>query len=308
MTDNYVAVAVDGVGKKLQTFNNTIGVNDVHAEAITLVDSAGTAITVSNPLQISAGSGMSISGTVTANAGTNLNTSALATETTLGTVHGHVDSIDGKMVSGTDIGDVTINNVANNAVYVSAGSGATFPVSSTTLATESTLGTVHGHLDSIDTKLVSGTDIGDVTINNVATNGVFVSAATGATFPVSGTLTQSTKHDAKTYLSALINAAMSGPNGPITVVAAVANKVCKVHSYSLEVSAATGETFYFTDGSAGTAISQHWTFQGREGVFSNFASAPAQHFKTTANTLLALSGGTGVHIDGAVIYSVDDAS
>jgi hypothetical protein len=36
-------------------------------------------------------------GTVTANAGTNLNTSALATETTLGTVHGHVDSIDGKL-------------------------------------------------------------------------------------------------------------------------------------------------------------------------------------------------------------------
>jgi hypothetical protein len=50
------------------------------------------------------------SGTVTANAGTNLNTSLLATEVTLGTVHGHVDSIDSKMVSGTDIGDVTINN------------------------------------------------------------------------------------------------------------------------------------------------------------------------------------------------------
>jgi len=37
-----------------------------------------------------------ITGTVTANAGTNLNTSSLATETTLGTVHGHVDSIDTK--------------------------------------------------------------------------------------------------------------------------------------------------------------------------------------------------------------------
>lgn len=46
--------------------------------------------------------------TVTANAGTNLNTSALALESTL-------SAINAKLVSGTDIGDVTVNNGAGAA-------------------------------------------------------------------------------------------------------------------------------------------------------------------------------------------------
>ena len=52
-----------------------------------------------------------ISGTVTANAGTNLNTSALALETTLGTVHGHVDSIDGK-ITACNTGAVVVSSGA----------------------------------------------------------------------------------------------------------------------------------------------------------------------------------------------------
>ena len=52
-----------------------------------------------------------VAGSVTANAGTNLNTSALATETTLGTVHGHVDSIDGK-ITACNTGAVVVSSGA----------------------------------------------------------------------------------------------------------------------------------------------------------------------------------------------------
>jgi hypothetical protein len=84
MGDDYVQAPADGAGKKLQTFSNVVGANTVHSEAMTPVSSTGTEL-------------------------------ALATEATLATVHGHVDSIDAKMVSGTDIGDVTVNNGAGGA-------------------------------------------------------------------------------------------------------------------------------------------------------------------------------------------------
>jgi len=69
MTDDYVQAPADGAGKKLQTFSNPVGVEpSVHAEAVVPVDSTGTEL-------------------------------ALATEATLATVHGHVDSIDGKITA-----------------------------------------------------------------------------------------------------------------------------------------------------------------------------------------------------------------
>ena len=46
MADGYVQVLPDNVGKKLQTFENTVGVNDVHSEAVTLVTSSGTPLIV----------------------------------------------------------------------------------------------------------------------------------------------------------------------------------------------------------------------------------------------------------------------
>lgn len=58
-----------------------------------------------------------IAGAVTANAGTNLNTSELALET-----GGNLAGINAKLVSGTDIGDVTINNAgAGSAVNIQDG-------------------------------------------------------------------------------------------------------------------------------------------------------------------------------------------
>lgn len=45
MADGFITVAPDSTGKSLQTFENTIGGEDVHAEAVVLVDQNGAAIT-----------------------------------------------------------------------------------------------------------------------------------------------------------------------------------------------------------------------------------------------------------------------
>lgn len=44
MSQSYIQVAVDGVGKKMQTWLNTILGQDVHAEAVVLVDTSGVPI------------------------------------------------------------------------------------------------------------------------------------------------------------------------------------------------------------------------------------------------------------------------
>ncbi len=46
MADAYVQVAPDSTGKKIQTFENTVSGNVVEAQAVVLVDSAGTPIDI----------------------------------------------------------------------------------------------------------------------------------------------------------------------------------------------------------------------------------------------------------------------
>lgn len=204
MTDDYVQAPADGAGKKLQTFSNVVGANTVHAEAMTPVDSAGTEL-------------------------------ALATEATLGTVHGHVDSIDGK-ITACNTGAVTI-------------SGA----------------------------LPTGT-------NSI------------------GSMTQSTKHDSKTYATVTVLTASSGNN---TIVAAVSGKVCKVHALSIQ---AEGTVTILIQNGAGGATLDRWSFQVREGAVKGFASAPACWFQTSQNTLLNMNLSAAIQTQINVIYSVDDAS
>ena len=70
---NYIEMPVDGAGKKVQTWDNTIGGNDVHTEAITITDSTGTEkATSGNPLRVdpTGTTVQPVSGTVTANQGT----------------------------------------------------------------------------------------------------------------------------------------------------------------------------------------------------------------------------------------------
>lgn len=53
MAANYIEMPVDGAGKKVQTWDNTISGNDVHTEAVTITDSTGTEkATSANPVRI----------------------------------------------------------------------------------------------------------------------------------------------------------------------------------------------------------------------------------------------------------------
>ena len=85
--------------------------------------------------------------TVTANAGTNLNTSLLALESggNLATLAGKdfatettLSAINAKLVSGTDIGDVTVNNAAGAAAVNIQDGGNTITVDGTVAVTQST--------------------------------------------------------------------------------------------------------------------------------------------------------------------------
>lgn len=81
-------------------------------------------------VDLGANNDVTVTGSVTANAGTNLNTSALALES-----GGNLASINTKLVSGTDIGDVTINNsTGGSAVNIQDG-GNTITVDGTVAVT-----------------------------------------------------------------------------------------------------------------------------------------------------------------------------
>jgi hypothetical protein len=69
---------------------------------------------------------------------------------------------------------------AGNAVHIQPGTSAVFQVQSNSanIATETTLA-------AINNKLVTGTDIGDVTVNNAAGSGVYVQPGTSTTWDVS---------------------------------------------------------------------------------------------------------------------------
>lgn len=84
MADGYIQVAPDSTGKKLQTFDNTIGGNDVHAEAVALVDTSGAAIStlpVSVATTVSTKETRSATGTTTQVADTASSTTLLASNT-----------------------------------------------------------------------------------------------------------------------------------------------------------------------------------------------------------------------------------
>lgn len=114
-TDNAVLDAIE-----VDTTTLAGGVSGGHYQVDVLTMPAGGSSLTDAELRATA---VPISGTITANAGTNLNTSALATSA--------------KQLA--DNHQVTISNIASTPVI-------------TGFATETTLGTVHGHVDSIDTK------------------------------------------------------------------------------------------------------------------------------------------------------------
>lgn len=64
MADAFIQVATDGTGKKMQTYENTVGASSVHAEAVTLVDTSGAPIAGAPNLAIGRGTASSTAGTL----------------------------------------------------------------------------------------------------------------------------------------------------------------------------------------------------------------------------------------------------
>lgn len=114
--------------------------------------------------------------TVTADAGTNLNTSALALE-----AGGNLAAINAKMVTGTDIGDVTINNASGaSAVNIQDG-GNTITVDGTVAVTNAGITTIAGAISGTEMQvdIVSAPTL-TVNAHAVTNAGTFVVQENGA--------------------------------------------------------------------------------------------------------------------------------
>jgi hypothetical protein len=147
----------------------------------------------------------------------------------------------------------------------------------------------------VDVKTLPATVIAGMTSLPAGTNNIGdVDVLTLPTIP------QSTKHDAKTYKTAVFDASASG-----NLVAAVANKVIKLHALTIQAQGTV--TVNLNNGSAGASLME-WSFQAREGAVIPMANAPAYWAVTSVNTALYVTLSAAVVVTITAIYSDDDAS
>ena len=109
-----------------------------------------------------------------------------------------------------------------------------------------------------------------------------------------------TKHDNKTYKTAVFDASASG-----NLVAAVADKVIKLHALTIQ---AQGTVVVNLNNGSGGASLMEWSFQAREGAVVPIANAPAYWAITGVNTALYVTLSAAVVVTITAIYSDDDAS
>jgi len=143
----------------------------------------------------------------------------------------------------------------------------------------------------------NGVDIGDVDVKSIAVGDNNIGNVDVVTLP---TILQSTKHDSKTYKTAVFDASASG-----NLVAAVAGKVIKLHA--LTIQAQNTVVVNLNNGAAGTSLME-WSFQAREGAVVPMANAPAYWAITSVNTALYVTLSAAVVVTITAIYSDDDAS
>jgi len=117
---------------------------------------------------------------------------------------------------------------------------------------------------------------------------------------IAGSLTQSTKHDAKTYKTAVFDASASGD-----LVAAVAGKVIKLHALTIQAQGTV--VVNLNNGNGGSSLME-WSFQAREGAVVPMANAPAFWAITSVNTALYVTLSAAVVVTITAIYSDDDIS
>jgi len=108
------------------------------------------------------------------------------------------------------------------------------------------------------------------------------------------------KHDSKTYKTAVFDASASG-----NLVAAVADKVIKLHALIIQVQGTV--VVNLNDGSGGSSLME-WSFQDREGAVIPMATAPAYWAKTSVNTALYVTLSAAVVVTITAVYSDDDGS
>jgi len=135
-----------------------------------------------------------------------------------------------------------------------------------------------------DLKVISGT----ATVTQVAKDRT-----------VTGTLTQSTKHDAQTFLSARIDTATGTTNVSVVAAQGAGNKIYVV-GYQLQGKGDVEAVLR----SASTDLSPEWDFNAREGVVAPICVWPAFYFVTAANEALNIYLDAAIRVTGNVQYVV----
>lgn len=122
---------------------------------------------------------------------------------------------------------------------------------------------------------------------------------------VTGTLTQSTKHDAKVYQFVASGSAADGA----TVINNVANKVIKIHRLFLQSTVDGATDVYLYEETSGNLVTTKTTLNAREGRESAFVSAPACIGQTTTqDKKVLLKNAATKQVNWEITYSADDAS
>lgn len=120
-----------------------------------------------------------------------------------------------------------------------------------------------------------------------------------------GTLTQSTKHDAKVYQFTAAGSAADGA----TVINNVANKVIKIHRMFLQSTVDAATNVYLYEETSGNLVTVNTTLNAREGRETAFVPAPACIGQTTTvNKKVLLKNAATKQVYWEIVYSADDAS
>jgi hypothetical protein len=152
----------------------------------------------------------------------------------------------------------------------------------------------------------SGVDIGDVDVKTMpdvtqSDKTKLLATVTQAEKDrtVTGTLTQSTKHDAQTFLSARIDTATATTNVEVVAAQGEGKKIYVV-GYQLQGKGDVEAVLR----SANTDLSPEWDFNAREGVVAPICQYPAFYFVTATNEALNIYLDAAVRVTGNVQYVV----
>lgn len=169
---------------EIGTASNPVRINPTGTTAQPVTDNGGS-LTVDGAVSCTLSVPVSIDGTVVCNAGSDLNTSALALESSVDGIEGLLTTIDADT---SNLGGMatSLSNIDTDATtiigHVDGIESALTTLNAKDFATQTTLA-------AINAKLVTGNDIGDVTINNASGASAVNIQDGGNSITVDGTVT-----------------------------------------------------------------------------------------------------------------------